>query len=137
MTPSPATPRVVAAVTRDVQSRIRAILPDWELRFVETGAELARALDEERCAMVIVGMHFDESNAVAALQRVLSREETFPLVCVRGQSHIRLGEPALGAVRMALGELGAQNFIDLLQYPNDEGGNARVRAMLERLISRE
>ena len=35
---------------------------------------------------------------------------------------------------MALGELGAQNFIDLLEYPDDALGNARVRAMLERLL---
>lgn len=27
------------------------------------------------------------------------------------------------------------NFIDLLQYPNDAVGNARLEAMLERLVT--
>jgi DNA-binding NtrC family response regulator len=134
MTPPPAAPRVVAAVRRDVQARIRAILPDCELRFVDSGTQLARALDEAHCDLLIVGTHFDESSAVAALERVLSREETFPVVCVRGVPSTRLGAPALNALRLALDELGAQDFIDLLQYPDDALGNARVRAMLERLL---
>ena len=135
MTPPPAAPRVVAAVRRDIQRRIRAVLPECELRFVETGAQLARALDEAPCHMVIIGMHFDESSAIAALERVLSREKTFPVVCVRGMPFTRLGRPTLDALRLALGELGAQNFIDLLEYPDDAVGNARVRAMLERLLA--
>src|SRR5688572_19101086 len=135
MTPPPATPRVVAAVGRDVQQRIRAILPECELRFVDTGAQLLRALDETRCDMLIVGMHFDESSAVAALERVLGRGETFPVVCVRGLPFTRgLGQGSLDALRMASDELGAQYFIDLLDYPDDALGNARVRAMLERLL---
>jgi hypothetical protein len=36
---------------------------------------------------------------------------------------------------MASSELGAQHFIDLLQYPDDENGDARVRAMLMRLLA--
>jgi len=134
MTPPPAAPRIVAAVRRDVQRRIRAILPDCEVRFVHTGPQLARLLDQERCDLLIVGMHFDESSAVAALERVLSRAETFPVVCVRAVRSARLGAPALNALRLALDELGAQNFIDLLQYPDDALGNARVRAVLERLL---
>jgi hypothetical protein len=129
-----APPRIVAAVRRDVQRRIRAVLPECELRFVETGAQLVRALDEARCDMLIVGLHFDDSSAAAALQRVLAREETFPVVCVRGAPFSHLGETTLEASRMALSELGAQNFIDLLEYPDDALGNARVRAMLERLL---
>lgn len=134
MTPPPAAPRVVAAVSGDVQRRIRAILPEFELHFVQSGAQLVRALDEGQCDMLIIGTHFDESSAVAVLERVLSREETFPVVCVRGVPFTRLGQPAFNALRLALGELGAHNFIDLLEYPDDEAGNARIRAMLERLI---
>lgn len=127
-------PRVLAAVSRGLEPRIRAILHECELYFVRTGAELVRSLDESRWDMLIVGMHFDESSAIAALERVLARGETFPVVCVRGMPFGRLGQPALDALRMALGELGAQNFIDLLEYPDDALGNARVRAMLERLL---
>lgn len=135
MTPPAAAPRVVAAVSPEVQRRIRAILCGCELHFVQTGKQLLRALDEARCDMLIVGSHFDESTAVAALERVLARGETFPVVCVRGMPFAtKLGQPTVEALRIASSELGAQHFIDLLQYPDDENGNACVRAMLERLL---
>jgi hypothetical protein len=134
MIPPPAAPRIVAAVSRDVQCRIRAILSECELCFVCTGSELVRVLDEAHCDMMIVEVHFDESTAVAALKCALSRDGTFPVVCVRGAPFAKLGRPALDALRMALGELRAQHFIDLLQYADDEIGNARVRFMLERLM---
>jgi hypothetical protein len=135
MTSPAAAARVVAAVSPDVQRRIRAILSGCELHFVHTRAQLLRALEGERCDMLIVGSHFDESTAVAALERVLARGETFPVVCIRGMPFAsRLGKPTIEALRMASSELGAQHFIDLLQYPDDEHGNARVRAMLERLL---
>ena len=129
-----APPRVVAAVRRDVQRRIRAVLPGCELRFVETGAQLVRALDEAPWDMLILGLHFDESGTAAALERVLARGETFPVVCVRGVPFSCVGEKTLQASRLALCELGARNFIDLLDYPDDALGNARVQAMLERLL---
>ena len=122
-------PRIVAAVSRDLQDRIRAILPECELRFVHTGSELVRVLDEAPCDMMIVEMHFDASTAVAALMCVRSRDETFPVVCVRSA-------PFAKVRWRALGELGAQHFIDLVQYADDEIGNARVRSMLERLVIR-
>jgi hypothetical protein len=131
-----ATVRVVVAVSPALRQRIEAILPECELRFVDTGAELLRELDDERCDMLIVGAHFDESSAVAALERVLARPETFPVVCVRGLPS-RLGHRSLHALRTVLDELGAREFIDLLEYPDDALGNARVRAMLERLMSRD
>jgi hypothetical protein len=135
MSSPPGAPRVVAAVDRDVERRICAILPQCELHFVRTGEQLLRALDEWPCDMVIVGSHFDQSTAVVALEHVLARGETFPVVCVRGLPFARgLGASTLEALRLASGELGAQHFIDLLQYPDDEPGNARVRAMLERLL---
>jgi hypothetical protein len=56
------------------------------------------------------------------------------VVCVRGAPFSHLAETTLEASRMALSELGAQDFIDLLEYPDDALGNARVRAMLERLL---
>ena len=134
MIPPPAAPRIVAAVSPDVQCRIRAILSECELCFVCTGSELVRVLDEAHCDMMIVEVHFDESTAVAALKCALSRDGTFPVVCVRSVPFAKLGRPALDALRMALGGLGAQHFIDLLQYADDESGNASVRSMLEQLM---
>lgn len=120
-------PRIVAAVSRDLQQRIRAILPECELHFARTGSQLVRMLDEAPCDMMIVEMHFDESTAVAALKCARSRDETFPVVCVRSAPFAKLRWRALG-------ELGAQHFIDLVQHADDAIGNARVRSMLETLV---
>src|SRR5918994_6886857 len=130
----PAVRRIVAAVSRDLQRRIRSILPECELRFVRSGSELARELDEAHCDLMIVEVHFDESTAVAALKCALSRQASYPIVCLRGVPFAKLRGRALDALRMALGEFAAQHFIDLLQYADDEIGNARVRSMLARLM---
>lgn len=134
MSAPPEAPRVVAAVCRQMVRRVREILPECEPHFVHTGAQLVRALRDAPCEMLIVGLHFDESSAVPALERLLSWDEPFPVVCVRGLPFSGLGQPTLEASRMALWELGAHNFIDLLEYPDDPAGNARVRAMLKRLL---
>jgi len=123
--------RLIAAVSSAARPRIRKVAPKCELRFVESGDELLREI--EHCDMLILGAHFDESTAVAALERVLARRDTLPVVCVRGTGS-RYGQRSLHALRMALNELGAANFIDLLEYPDDESGNARVRALLEHLL---
>jgi hypothetical protein len=122
------------AVAPPLQARIRAILRGWELRFAETGAELTSALDEAPCDMVIVGLHFDESSAVAAVQQIFARAANIPVVCVRGLPFNQVPERTLHGLRLALHELGAQNFIDLLEYPNDVVGNTRLAVMLERLV---
>jgi hypothetical protein len=129
-----AAPRVVAAVSRDVQPRIRAILSGCELRFVQTGSELVRALDEAHCEMMIVEVHFDGSAAVAALRCVLAREESFPVVCVRDVPSDQRGHVALDALRMALGGLVAHSFVDLVEHGDDEAGNAHVRATFMRTL---
>ena len=128
-------PYVIAAVTGEVEPRIRAILAGCALRFVHTGSELMRALDEARCALLIVEVHFNESTAAAALRCALSREETFPVACVRDVPSGKPGYAALSSLRMASGGVGAQDFIDLAEHRDDEAGNARVRARLEQLIS--
>lgn len=133
MNARPLRPRVVVAVSPPLQTRIRSILRGWELRFVETVAELGVALDEAPYDMVIVGLHFDESSAVAAVQQIFTRGAGVPVVCVRGVPFTQLRERTLHGLRLALNELGAENFIDLLHYPNDAVGNARIEVMLERL----
>jgi hypothetical protein len=129
-----AAPRIVAAVHADVRPRIRAILSGCDLRFVQTGSELVRALEEAHCTLMIVEVHFDDCSAVAALKCVLAREETFPVVCVRDVPGDKPGYATLNALRMALGAVVARAFIDLAQHRDDEAGNACLRAMLMELL---
>ena len=138
MSAQPQASRVIVAINAESRLRIRAVLPECDLCFVETEAQLLQALARRRCDMLIVGAHFQESSAVAAIEQVLSRDETIPVVCVRARAFATsLGQPAVDALRMATRALGASNFIDLLDYPDDDTGNARVRRMLERLLPRQ
>jgi hypothetical protein len=129
--------RVVAAVGPYVKPRIRAILPQCDLRFVASGSELVQALDEAPCDMMIVELHFNESAAAAALRCALARDETFAVVCVRNVSFAGPPHAALNALRMVLGGCMPVNaFVDLVDYADDEAGNARVRVMLVRRLPR-
>jgi hypothetical protein len=129
-----AAPRVVAAVSGDVQPRIRALLPGCTLRFVRSGSELVHALDEAQCALLIVQVHFDECAALAALRCVIAREQNFPVICVRDVACEKPGHAVLDSLRMALGGVAARLFIDLVEHRDDEAGNARVRAVLMQLL---
>ena len=137
MSAQPQASRVIVAATAESQPRIRMVLPECDLCFVDTERQLLRALARGRCDMLIVGAHFQESSAVVAIEQLLSRDEAIPVVCIRATPFATpLGQPAVDALRMATRALGASNFIDLLEYPDDERGNARVRRMLERLLPR-
>jgi hypothetical protein len=134
MTPPRSAPRVVAAVASDLRPRLRAILPDCALCFVSSGSELVRALDEAPCVMMLVAVRYDRAGAVAALRFVLSRDERFPVVCVRDLPSDEPTPAVLNGLRRALGAAVAGHFVDLAAHGDDEAGNARVRATLERLL---
>jgi len=128
-------PRVVAAVGPYVKPRIRAILARCDLRFVATGSELVQALDEAPCDLMIVEVHFNESAAAAALRCALARDETFAVVCVRTVPFAVPPHAVLNALRMVLGgAMPAKAFVDLVDYADDEAGNAHLRGMFERLL---
>jgi len=128
--PSPA-PRVVAAVSSCLRPRILAVLADCEVCFVSTGTELVRALSAAPCALLMVEVHFDESAAAAALRCVFACNGSFPVVCVRDVPGAKPAHAALNALRTTSGSVGARDFIDLWQHPEDEAGNACVRARLQ------
>lgn len=129
--PLPA-PRLVAAVSSDIRPRIHAVLAGRDLCFVSSGSELVRALDAAPCGLLMVEVHFEESAAAAALRCALACGASFPVVCVRNVPGAKPAYAALNALRMALGADVACDFIDLWEYPDDEAGNARVRARVER-----
>ena len=117
-----------------MQSRIRAIVPACELRFVRNGSELVHALNEARCDLLIVETHFNESAAATALSYARAHKEIFPVVCVRDVPLAKPPQAALNALRAMLGAAGADAFIDLHAHADDEAGNACARAILEPLL---
>jgi hypothetical protein len=127
-------PRVLMAVTTRAAERMCRILDGVDLQRPSTLREFAFALRCSSFDLIIVGCHFDDSRAIDAVKTALLNAPSVPLACVRAAPFSSaLGEATLSAFHAAAEELGADCFIDVLQFPDDAYGNARVREMLERL----
>lgn len=126
---------VLVAVVPAVRRRIATVLGGHELFFVDSVAALQAAIAARSWNMLLLGSQFDESRPLASLEEVMAAKPPFPVVCVRGRAlWPQLGDATAHAMRLASAALGAEHFVDLLAFPDDEEGNARVRAMLERLL---
>ena len=129
-------PRVLMAVSLPAAERIGRILVE-DFR-IERAASLRELVHTMRCSsfdLVIVGAHFDGSRAIEALDVVRLHAPQVPLVCVRVAPFCDpLGEATLAAFQTAVEELGVDCFVDLLTFPDDGAGNARIRTMIERLL---
>src|SRR5204862_7367379 len=58
--PAPRT-RVLIAVAKENRERLQRLLDGHELIFVDNGSEARRLLENERFGLVLLGVHFDES----------------------------------------------------------------------------
>ena len=127
--------RVLLAVAPETRARLAVIGEGWDAHYAESAADFVRLLARERHDLIIVGAHFDEYHVIEALKEALSRAQRTPVVCLRGTGFASaLGAGAIQALRLASEALGAHYFIDLSRFPDDPPGNARVRAMIERLF---
>jgi CheY-like chemotaxis protein len=105
---------ILIADVPQAQRVIAECLPGRELSFVNTLPEAKLALAGGDYDMVVVGMHFDDSQAFALLSHLRSRQRYayVPVVCVRALPHImprELSKVMEEAVRM----LGATALIDI------------------------
>ena len=111
------------------------ILAGWDITVAASLAEFSHASRCSHFDLVIVGCHFDGSRALDAVRTAMTKVPRVPLACVLAAPFSSaLGEGTVAAFHAAAEELGVDCFIDVLQLPDDEAGNARVRAMLERLL---
>jgi hypothetical protein len=123
---------VLVADVPDMDERYRRILPDVHLVFARTLPSALSALNRGSHSLLIVGMNFDESRMFELLSQVKPLPSAPPVVCVR-ECRILSDLNAAHGVDVAVRELGAREFLDLRSIPDDDDGNARVRA---RLLSR-
>lgn len=104
---------------------------------VEQPASLSQLAHAVRCSsfdLVLVSADFDGSRAIEALKTARWHAPRVPLVCVRAAPFPHpLGAATLAAFQAALEELDVDCFVDMMQFADDDGGNARVRGLLERL----
>ena len=125
---------VLVAVSDNGRERIAKVLRGRPLEFVATCAEAKKRLHAATYELVVIGAHFDESSSLQLLQEVLELRPAGPIICVRVTSTNLGRQQSFDAFRTACSALGAAEALDLLAFPDDEAGNARVSRMLDRLI---
>lgn len=120
------------------RDRLARILDGRDVEFASTCAEARVRLHERPYDLVVIGAHFDSSTALDLIQEVLRGEATCPVICVHC---VPFATPSarrsFEAFRLASSALGAAEVLNLLEFPDDEAGNARVRRMLERMMEVE
>jgi hypothetical protein len=121
---------LLVAVADDARARLAAILAGREIAFATTIEEVRERLRAQSVRALILGSHFDQSTALELLQTLSA--EARPVICVHAVPFGgRLGRSTFHAFRTACFALGARAVIDLLEYPDDDMGNARVRAAID------
>jgi DNA-binding NtrC family response regulator len=128
--------RILIADTPEGDRRISAILSGYDLVFVRTMGEAQRALERERFALVLVGVHFDDSRMFDLLRHIqaASASAGCAMVCMRSH-HFASPAITIEGLEIATKALGCNLFLDLTWYADDAPGNAAVRTLLEALIS--
>jgi hypothetical protein len=124
--------RVLLAVTPGTRQRLGTVLHGHQLTWVQTFDEVRAGLEQGRFDLVLIGAHFQESNAFDVLRLVTSMRPAPRIVCLRGAvPRSLLGKPSMDAFRIACEALGASLVLDLVDYPDDAAGNGAVRSLLE------
>lgn len=121
---------ILIADVPEVEEFLRACFSDRDVRYVSRMAQAAAALAGEDFALILIGMHFDDSQMFALLRhvRALRRHAATPVVCVRALPSV-LSRGAQESLSHAARILGADAFIDM-------GPGAEAAAEFCRVVER-
>jgi PleD family two-component response regulator len=128
--------KVLVAVVHDNRERLSRVLEGHELVFVETCDEARALLEREPFGLVLLGVHFDESQMFSLLGdiRAHAKYRKVPILCVLGSWGRMLSEVAVEGLDHAVKAMMANGFLNLLHFTDDEKGNARIRRIADYLI---
>ena len=132
--PPPRTDILIAA-THGVEDRLGRILNRHRLTFATSAQEVMSLLARERFAMVILSVHFDESQMFSLLGDIRGhgKYRRVPIVCVLADRG-RLSEIAVEGLDHAVKAMTANGFLDLQRFPDNDIGNTRIRRIIDYLI---
>jgi hypothetical protein len=128
--------RILVAVVSDNEERIARVLEGHELTFVHTCDEARSLLEKEKFGLVVLSVHFDESQMFTLLAdiRAHAKYRKVPILCVMGTWGRMLSEVAIEGLDHAVKAMMANGFLNLLHFPDDDEGNARIRRIVDYLI---
>lgn len=128
--------KILVAVVPQIRARIASALAGHELTFVETCGAAMQLLSTDGFGMVIVSVHFDESQMFTLLGDIRghARYRKVPILCVVGGTSRVLSDVAIEGLDHAVKAMTANGFLNLANVPDDEAGNARFRRIVDYLI---
>lgn len=135
MGPAPTT-KILVAVVHDNRERLTRVLEGHDLVFVETGDEAREELENQRFGLVFLGVHFDESQMFSLLSEIRAHAmyRKVPILCVLGSWGRLLSEVAVEGLDHAVKAMMANGFLNLMHFPDNAEGNARIRRIADYLI---
>lgn len=135
MGPAPKS-RILVAVVHDNKERIERVLAGHGLTFVANCDEARSLLEKEKFGLVMLSVHFDESQMFTLLSdiRAHAKYRKVPILCVLGSRGRLLSEVAIEGLDHAVKAMMANGFLNLLHFPDDDEGNARIRRIVDYLI---
>ena len=125
--------KILVADVPHMDGRYGGAFRDCEVRFVRTMAEARQALAQGGYSLVAVGVYFDDSQMFDLIRAIREerREETLPILCVRG--HPGFTAVTTRTLEVAVKTLGANEFVDLVHFADEAAGNAGLRAAADGL----
>ena len=125
--------RILVAV--EDSERLRRILAGHELTVPKSVDQAKAELQKREFAMIVLGVHFDESRMFELLRlvRTYKVNEVTPVVCML-TAESRLSDVAIEGLDHAVKAMLANAFLNLNKFPDDAAGNARVRRIIDYLI---
>jgi CheY-like chemotaxis protein len=135
MDPAPRT-KILVAVVHDNRERLAHLLDGHDLMFVDNSDDARELLEREVFGLVLLGVHFDESQMFSLLGDIRSHAKyrKVPILCVLGSWGRMLSEVAVEGLDHAVKAMMANGFLNLLHFPDDEEGNGRIRRIADYLI---
>lgn len=132
---APRTPILIAA-TAAVAERLRRVLDGHDLKFVQTSDEAKSVLAADRFGLVVLSVHFDESQMFSLLGDIRAHAvyRKVPILCVLGPGGRTLSPLAIEGIDHAVKAMTANGFLNLENFPDDETGNGRIRRIADYLI---
>ena len=128
---------ILVADTSDSDRRLSAILAGYDVVFARRLGEAHRLLAEREFDLVMVGVHFDDSQMFDLVRHVRAggNHAQRPVACVRSHRFSSGAAISLEGLEIAARALSCSLFLDLTKYPNDARGNDEVRKRLDALLT--
>jgi PleD family two-component response regulator len=128
--------KVLLALSPGGAPRLQRVLEGHDVTLVSTRKQAWALLERERFSMVIIGVHFDESQMFSLLADIRSHAmyRKVPILCVLAAPSQVLSDVAIQGLDHAVKAMTANGFLNLAHIADDGQGNARIRRIIDYLI---